>query len=79
MPIFYFDTHHGDGITIDDEGLDFVDAVAAEKQALEALAQAILDDARKHKTGITKVEVRDTASRVVLTASAVVSILRSQP
>ena len=76
MPAFYFDTHRGNDITIDDEGIELADRVAVERLALEALGQAILDDAREHRTGVTKIEVRDAASRIVLRASAAISIER---
>ncbi|WP_438745094.1 DUF6894 family protein [Bradyrhizobium sp. U531] len=79
MPLFHFDIHSESRVTIDDGGIDLAHMVAAEALALESLGQAILDDARNHRTGVTKVEVRDAASRVVLTALAAASILRSPP
>lgn len=79
MPTFHFDIHHDEGIVIDDEGIDAADLDAAGTMALEVLGQAILDDARRRKTGAVKIEVRDATGRVILKASAMVSLDRLVP
>lgn len=76
MPLFYFYIHDDGGVVIDDEGTDVVDIGAAEKLALDVLAQGILDDAGNGKIGFTKVEVIDDKGRIVATASATVSLER---
>ena len=39
MPRFYFDTHDGDALMIDDQGVDLGDAKAARRLARVALAE----------------------------------------
>ncbi|MBR0908052.1 DUF6894 family protein [Bradyrhizobium liaoningense] len=76
MPLYHFDIHHDGGVVIDDDGIDVVDVGAAETLALETLGQAILDDARNRRTGLTKIEVRDDKGRIVASACATVSLER---
>ncbi|MDA9427121.1 DUF6894 family protein [Bradyrhizobium sp. CCBAU 53380] len=76
MPLYHFDIHYDGGVVIDAEGIDVIDIGAAETLALEVLGQAILDDARNRRTGLTKIEVRDEAGRIVASASATVSLER---
>lgn len=41
MPRFYFDLRHGDGITIDEEGMEFSDLEAAVEEATHVLAKFV--------------------------------------
>ena len=47
---------------------------AAHRLAIEALGPAILDGADRAPTGTTKVEVRDTTGRIVLRATAALTL-----
>ena len=59
MPIYHFDIRQDGGAVIDDGGVEVIDLSAAEILALETLGQAILDDSRHPKAGLTTVEVRE--------------------
>ena len=77
MPIFFFDLHDQSSRTIDEEGVDLAGLDAAQRLAIEALGQAILDGADRAPTGIRRVEVRDTTGRFVLRAAAAVTLDRT--
>jgi hypothetical protein len=44
MRRYYFDTQNGDGLTVDDEGVEFPDLDAAKQEAALALADMVLDE-----------------------------------
>ncbi|WP_342738905.1 hypothetical protein [Bradyrhizobium sp. B117] len=74
MPKFFFDLYNTRDITIDDEGIDLAGIDAVRRLAMEALGQPILDDANETSAGTTKVVVRDTIGRVILRATAAITL-----
>ena len=75
MPLFYFDTDDGDGITRDAEGLDLVGIEEARSQAQIALVDMARD--LVPGTGIQRtmlVRVRNGSGKTVLKASLVLRV-----
>lgn len=69
MPLFFFDTLHNGGRSVDDEGLEMSDRQRAREQAIQTLPFMALDelaDGPSHDFGI---EVRDASGRIFFEAS----------
>ena len=66
MPRFYFDTHDGDAMMVDDRGIDLADAKAAHRLARVALTELAQDSIPSDgDTHFVEVKVRDE-KRVVI-------------
>jgi hypothetical protein len=63
MRRYYFDTQNGDGLTVDEEGVEFPDLDAAKQEAALALADMVLDESLNPAK--ISVEVRDDAGTVM--------------
>lgn len=69
MPRFYFDTHDGDRLTEDDEGLDLDGIEQARKEAIRALPDLVRDTLPNGDRRDFAVTVRDERGQPVLTAT----------
>ena len=74
MRRYYFDTQNGDGLTVDEEGVEFPDLHAAKQEAALALADMMLDISLNPAK--ISVEVRDDAG-IVMRARVVFDIDRT--
>lgn len=79
MPLFYFDTREGPKFTPDDEGLEFPDLDAAEREAAEAAAEMGRDRLPKGDARDITVEVRNERGQRVLTVRVSMEIDRVAP
>ena len=67
MPRFYFDINDGDGLFIDDAGIDLADMNAAIREARRALADMIRDTMRAVTEGDkVSIRIRDGAEGPIL-------------
>jgi len=76
VPRFYFDVREGSRFIPDDEGLEFDDVDAAERETVEVAAAIGRDQLAKGDTREVTVEVRNEHSQRVLTATASMHIDR---
>ncbi len=79
MPRFYFDVREGPRFAPDDEGLEFDDLDAAEREAAEAAAQIGRDKLPKGGTRDVTIEVRNEHGQRVLTVVISLHIDRVAP
>jgi hypothetical protein len=63
MRRYYFDMQNGERLTVDEEGVEFLDLVAAKQEAALALADMVLDESLDPAK--ISVEVRDDAGTVM--------------
>jgi hypothetical protein len=63
MRRYYFDMQNGDGLTVDEEGVELPDLIAAQQEAALALADMLLDESLNPAK--ISVEVRDDAGTVM--------------
>ena len=76
MPRFYFDTHNGDGITLDDHGDNLPSMEAVEKVASVTATMLAADRNKRGDTEDVTVVVRDSTGAEVLTARVSLQIER---
>jgi len=79
MPRFYFDTREGSKFIPDDEGLEFPNLDAAEREAAEAAAEIGRDRLPSGDTRDVTVEVRNEHGQRVLTVRVSIEIDRVAP
>ena len=79
MPLFYFDTREGANFIPDDEGLEFADLDAAEREAATAAAEMGRDRLPSGDTRDVTVEVRNEHRQRVLTVRVSIEIDRVAP
>jgi hypothetical protein len=70
---YFFDFNGGDGLLIDDEGLEFDDVGAARKAAIASLPEAAADGLPNGDEHEFAVNVRDEIGRVVFKAKLALS------
>jgi hypothetical protein len=63
MRRYYFDMRSAERLTVDEEGVEFLDLVAAKQEAALALADMVLDESLDPAK--ISVEVRDDAGTVM--------------
>ena len=77
MPRFYFDLHKGDRVTRDEEGQEFVDVDAAEREAEKSVVQIYRDhDGQPHE--MVTIDVRDEHGRIVAAVTASLEVSRQR-
>jgi hypothetical protein len=79
MPRFYFDVREGVHFVSDDEGLEFPDIDAAEREAAEAAAAIGRELLPKGVARSVTVEVRNEHSQRVVTATVTLAVDRVDP
>ena len=79
MPLFYFDAGDGASFHSDEEGLEFPDLDAAEREAAEAAAEMGRDRLPRGDTRDITVEVRNEHGQRVLTVRVSMEIDRVAP
>jgi len=79
VPRFYFDLREGPRFIPDDEGLEFADLDAAEREAAEAAAEIGRDKLPKGGVRDVTVEVRNEHGQRVLTVTISMHIDRVAP
>ena len=79
MPRFFFDTREGSNFTPDDEGLEFPDLDAAEKEAATAAAEIGRDRLPRGDARNVTIEVRNEHGQRVLTVRVTMEIDRVAP
>ncbi len=67
MPWFYFDTHDGENVLRDEQGLDLPGLRNAREEASQTLAEMIVNAMPDGDYREMKVEVRDDAKRLLFT------------
>jgi hypothetical protein len=79
MPRFFFDTHDGDHLTADEEGLDLDGIEQAREEAVRALpdlARDLLPDGDRRSFAVT---VRDESGTALLTATLTLRVEPLRP
>ena len=67
MPRFYFDVHNGDGVTLDEDGLELADQRSAKMIAMDSVRSIIAEEARKGFLDLAgRIDVKDDAGEVLL-------------
>jgi len=66
MPRYHFDMQDGEGLFVDDVGLDLPDMDAAIKEARRALADMVRDSLRETSRGLLSIRIRDGADGPVV-------------
>jgi len=79
MPRFYFDVREGARFAPDDEGLEFPDLDAAERNAAEAAAEISRDLLPKGEARDVTIEVRNEHRQRVLTVTITMQVDRVHP
>ncbi len=79
MPLFFFDTREGSRFTPDEEGLEFPDLDAAEREAATAAAEMGRDRLPRGDARDITVEVRNEHGQRVLTVRITMQIDRVAP
>ncbi len=79
MPRFYFDTREGSHFSPDEEGLEFPDLDAAEREAAEAAAEIDRDRLPHGDARDVTVEVRNEHGQRVITVQVRMDIHRVAP
>jgi hypothetical protein len=70
MTRYYFDLRDGDGLAIDEEGLEMSDLAAVQEEAARALADMVRDSVTSQNLDQIAVEVRDDDGPVLDAAFA---------
>ncbi|HEY8566293.1 MAG TPA: hypothetical protein VIL65_12390 [Beijerinckiaceae bacterium] len=79
MPLFYFDVREGVRFVCDEDGLEFPDLDAAEREAAEAAAAIGRDLLPKGTARSITVEVRNQHGQRVVTATVTLAVDRVDP
>jgi Domain of unknown function (DUF6894) len=79
MPRFFFDVREGTRFAPDDEGLEFPDLDAAEREAAEAVAAIGRDRLPKGEAREIVIEVRNEHGQRVLTVTVSMHVERVHP
>ena len=79
MPLFYFDVREGPKLTPDEDGLEFPDLDAAEREAATAAAEMGRDLLPRGDARDITVEVRNEYGQQVLTVRVAMEIDRVAP
>ena len=79
MPRFYFDIREGARLTPDEEGLEFADLDAAEREAAECAASIGRDALPKGDAREITIEVRNEYRQRVLTVTVSLHLDRVDP
>ena len=79
MPLFFFDVREGVSFAPDEEGMEFPDINAAEREAAEAAASIGRDLLPKGVARSVTVEVRNEHGQRVVTATVALAIDRVAP
>jgi hypothetical protein len=79
MPLFYFDVREGVRFTPDDEGVEFPDVDAAEREAARAAAEIGRDLLPKGHARSVTVEVRNEHGQRTITATVTLAVDRVDP
>lgn len=79
MPRFYFDSREGQRFIPDDEGVEFPDLDAAEREAATAAAEMGRDRLPRGDTRDITIEVRNEHRQRVLTVRVAMEIDRVEP
>jgi hypothetical protein len=79
MPLFYFDVREGVRFTPDDDGLDFPDVDAAEREAADAAASIGRDRLPNGHARSVTVEVRNEHGQRIITATVTLAVDRVDP
>ena len=79
MPLFHFDVREGVRFTPDEEGLEFPDIAAAEREAAETAASIGRDLLPKGSARAVTVEVRNQHGQRVVTATVTLALDRVDP
>jgi len=78
MPRFYFDTRQDETFFPDEEGMEFPDLTAAEREAGETAASIARDQMRNGRAQCITVEVRNEDRRRLLAATVSLHIERDE-
>ena len=79
MPLFHFDVREGVRFTPDEEGLEFPDIAAAEREAAETAASIGRDLLPEGSARAVTVEVRNQHGHRVVTATVTLALDRVDP
>jgi hypothetical protein len=79
MPHFYFDVREGPQFVPDEEGLEFPDVEAAEREAAESAASIGRDLLPKGTARDVTVEVRNEHGQRVITVTVTMQVDRVEP
>ena len=79
MPLFHFDVREGVRFSPDEEGLEFPDIAAAEREAAETAASIGRDLLPKGSARAVTVEVRNQHGQRVVTATVTLALDRVDP
>ena len=74
MPHYFFDTHDGGPLLVDEEGLELAGLEEARREALSGLADLARDVVPEAKQNSMGVSVRDEAGRIVFRASLALQV-----
>jgi hypothetical protein len=79
MPRFYFDVREGARFDSDEDGMEFPDVDAAQREAAEAAAEIARDRLPKGLARTVTVEVRNEHSQRIVTAVVTLAVDRVDP
>ncbi len=77
MPRYFFDTHDGDHLVIDEEGLELDNLAYVRREALSALSDIARDAVPKGPKHAMFISVRDERRNVIFRATLPLNIVKS--